>query len=469
MLCPNCRKDFESGTVCPSCKVDTVLFSGTVRISDFFYNKGLSQSKAGDLSGAVESLTKSVQVNKNNVQARNLLGLVLFEVGRIGDALKEWVVSQSLLRENNPAAGYLQEAHNSGRSLEHANDAVRMYNQALEYIRLKSDDMAIIQLKKAVECSPKFIDALNLLALCYLIQRDKEKASALVERVLAIDVNNTVALNYYKELYPDRSRPDARPRKTAATVQQSTTTNYSYQRLPMREKKRTNFHIAEILSFIIGAACMFAAVYVLVIPALTREKDLEIESYRTLMESVRSDLTAQVDLKTADINENEKTISQLETDMEDLEGRYDVLERTNLVLFAYGLIADAKFQEAVDTIAGIDITRLPADIVQKAKDVNTIAYPQLAQLYFDEGRSAYDDDDFIKATVEFEKTRKYANEETPFRNDLLYYLGMLYVQDESKVGQGLQYLQDLVAEYPQYNRTRRNEANRIISDLTSEE
>ena len=249
MKCPNCKKEYREGTICPACNVDEVLYTGTVRLSDKLYNKGLSKLNNGDLSQGIELLTRSVSVNKNNVPARNLLGLALFEIGYVGDALKHWVISQSLLKENNPANQYVEEARNNSRALEALNDAVAKYNQALTYIKQKSDDLAIIQLKRAVELNPRFVDALNLLTLCHLIQNDREKAAAAAERVLAVDIQNTVALNYLTILNPNRPKQDTRKNQSRNSRQSSPDRRASYSRpTPVQEKRPRTFRFDIILA-----------------------------------------------------------------------------------------------------------------------------------------------------------------------------------------------------------------------------
>ena len=44
--------------------------------SNYWYNDGLGKARIRDLSGAITSLRKSLQYNRENVTARNLLGLV---------------------------------------------------------------------------------------------------------------------------------------------------------------------------------------------------------------------------------------------------------------------------------------------------------------------------------------------------------------------------------------------------------
>ena len=108
MKCPNCGNTVPNGFLCPSCGVDTYIFKKARNASIRLYNEGLEAALAQDLSAAATLLEQSILFDKNNYQARNLLGLVYAETGRMADALKHWIVSNSLVSENNPAAGYIE-------------------------------------------------------------------------------------------------------------------------------------------------------------------------------------------------------------------------------------------------------------------------------------------------------------------------------------------------------------------------
>ena len=58
-----------------------------------YYNRGLELAKARDLSGAAECLKRALQFNKYHTDARNLLGLIFYEMGETSDALVQWVIS----------------------------------------------------------------------------------------------------------------------------------------------------------------------------------------------------------------------------------------------------------------------------------------------------------------------------------------------------------------------------------------
>jgi len=475
MNCPNCGHIIDYGSKCPRCKLDAVLFSATLRLSDVLYNRGLACAKAGNLSGAIENLTKSIHINKNNIFARNLLGLALYEIGRVGDALKEWVISQSLMMERNPAARYLDDANKSGRVLEMYDDAVRMYNKALEYLRQQSDDMALIQLKKAVEYNPRFIDALNLLTLCYLIQGDRERASMTVERVFATDPNNVIALNYYNELNPVVTRPENHPRKA-----QPPKTGYSehhapppppvmhnYPRIPVNDRRRSNFHLTEILSFIVGAACMFAALYVLVIPAVTRGNEAEVNDYRTRLETSRQEYRAELNEKNDLISELQDELDQYYEDGAGSGASIDRMEREIQILTAYILFGEQQYQEAFDIASEVRPDGFSYDLVTKRMIILDETPVKLAQSYFNDGYNAfYHEDDRAKALASFEKSYFYSSAESPHYADLLYFLGIIYFEDANGARAALDILGRLAEVFPEYEKI--NEVNALISSLTGE-
>ena len=51
-------------------------------VSNSFYNTGLELARIRDLTGAVQYLQKCLNLNKYHIEARNLLGLIYYEIGR---------------------------------------------------------------------------------------------------------------------------------------------------------------------------------------------------------------------------------------------------------------------------------------------------------------------------------------------------------------------------------------------------
>ena len=132
-------------------------YNKIISMSNALYNDGLEKAKVRDLSGAVQSLRKSLRYDKGNIPARNLLGLVYFEMGEAVDALSEWVISLSLQPKGNLAEHYLEEIQSNRSRLSTINQTIKKYNQALQYCYQGSHDLAIIQLKKVLNMNAKLI------------------------------------------------------------------------------------------------------------------------------------------------------------------------------------------------------------------------------------------------------------------------------------------------------------------------
>ncbi|MBP3280406.1 MAG: hypothetical protein J6M44_15775, partial [Butyrivibrio sp.] len=94
-------------------------------LSNRFYNEGLEKASVRDMTGAVSSLRDSLKFNKNNIDARNLLGLIYYETGEVVPALSEWVISKNLKAEDNIADNYMDMVRNNPSELETINQTIK--------------------------------------------------------------------------------------------------------------------------------------------------------------------------------------------------------------------------------------------------------------------------------------------------------------------------------------------------------
>ena len=191
MKCFNCGTKLGKENVCPNCGVNVKVYKKIIMASNAHYNEGLAKANVRDLSGAIDSLKLSLRFNKMNTNARNLLGLVYFEMGEVVDALSEWVISKNFQPKDNDASRYLEEIQQNQARLDSVNQTIKKYNQALLYCRQESRDLAIIQLKKVISLNPKMIKAHQLLALLYIQNENYEQAKKYLRNAGKIDTNNT--------------------------------------------------------------------------------------------------------------------------------------------------------------------------------------------------------------------------------------------------------------------------------------
>ena len=168
MRCYKCNSVLSDEDYCLKCGADVSVYKIVVKASNSYYNQGLEKARVRDLTGAVTALKTSLSLNKKNIKARNLLGLVYYEMGELAMALSEWVISLNLKQDRNVAEVYIRKIKSNPNKLELINQAARRYNIALAKAKEGGDDVALIQLKKVAATYPKFIRANLLLALIYM-------------------------------------------------------------------------------------------------------------------------------------------------------------------------------------------------------------------------------------------------------------------------------------------------------------
>ena len=122
MRCPRCDAKIsdEMGT-CDFCGQDLEVVHYVRRVSNAYYNMALEKAHVRDLSGAVLILRKSLQFNKYNTNARNLLGLIYNEMGETVAALSEWVLSRYFQPDNNRAGRYIDIIRKNQTALDAVN------------------------------------------------------------------------------------------------------------------------------------------------------------------------------------------------------------------------------------------------------------------------------------------------------------------------------------------------------------
>ena len=150
MLCYHCGAVLNDRSFCPNCGTDVSTYKKIIYTSNYYYNEGLQKAQVRDLSGAINALRQSIRFNKNNVEARNLLGLVYFEMGEAVAAISEWVISSNITTDDNLAIQYLEFIQKNQSRVESINQTIKKYNQALTYCYQGSLDLAVIQLKKVL-------------------------------------------------------------------------------------------------------------------------------------------------------------------------------------------------------------------------------------------------------------------------------------------------------------------------------
>jgi len=273
-----------------------------VYLSNQWYNDGLKKASIRDLSGAITSLKKSLQYNRDNIASRNLLGLVYYGRGEVAEALVEWIISKNIKTHNNIANYYIKKVQESPTELEVIDQAVKKYNQCLVYCQQNGEDLAAIQLKKVIASHPTFLKAYQLLALLYLQTEQYAKARQLIRKAHRLDSTNEITLRYLHEL-TQLHKEKAVQLKTQKTPAVSYNLGNETIIQPVSTTLKDNAALITILNIVIGLVVGAAVVWFLVVPTMRKnmsaKTNKEIIAYseqivalETEMELINKELTS---------------------------------------------------------------------------------------------------------------------------------------------------------------------------------
>lgn len=429
MNCIYCGTPLSGIDYCTGCGADVTLQRRIIRISNLLYNEGLEKAQVRDLSGAIACLNRSLKMNKENIAARNLLGLVYFETGEVVSALSEWVISKNFNVPDNAADLYIAKLQANKNKLDAINQTIRKYNQALIYCRQDNEDMAVIQLKKVLSQNPKFIKAYHLLSLLYLKRQEYEKARKLLKKAAYIDTTNTTTLRYLQEvelatgistsLDVKRKKKYAKEEKVNKLT--GTTTYMSGNEMIIQPATfRDSSALATFLNICLGLILGGAIVYFLVVPATRQsihaDANRQVTDANTTMaqEVARvQDLEEEIENYQSQIEEANKTMEDANTKAESYD---DLLEAANIYITA------GQGQEAAQALAKVDADSMTGKGEELYTTLNTLLQDYVFNEAYTAGNNAYVAGDYQTAITYYES----ALEANPSSTDALFFLGHAY-------------------------------------------
>ena len=479
MYCFKCGCELNKTDHCPNCGADVGTYKKIIYTSNYLYNDGLQKAQVRDLSGAILSLKNSLWFNKDNLDARNLLGLIYYEIGETVAALSEWVISKNinderLHRKQNLGAEYLAQVQASKQTMENLDSSIERYNHALECCYTDNLDVAVLQLKKVLSVNPRYLRARQLLALLYIENKQYKRADKELQRCLLLDVNNTTTLRYRKEvlskLQPEGAsqagaqnamhKANVRTVKTAATgadaqaargrngkpkkpkvgsvIKYTADNETIIQPVNARNPGVDGFGIPSwIYGGVIGLLVGAAMVAFVIMPT-------RIQSIRTDAQKQIREISSQSDGKDSQITDLQSQVEQLNADLKDLQEEQEKNtasggeNKTNVLMESAALYVEdsVKVADAAKALAKIDpetATEGMSDAFTKLyNDLYPLLRAEILQTYADSGITAYEAStpDYAAAAEDLETANKFENQDQTGQTwaKRQYYLANSYYQ-----------------------------------------
>lgn len=479
MYCFKCGCELNKTDHCPNCGADVGTYKKIIYTSNYLYNDGLQKAQVRDLSGAILSLKNSLWFNKDNLDARNLLGLIYYEIGETVAALSEWVISKNinderLHRKQNLGAEYLAQVQASKQTMENLDSSIERYNHALECCYTDNLDVAVLQLKKVLSVNPRYLRARQLLALLYIENKQYKRADKELQRCLLLDVNNTTTLRYRKEvlskLQPEgASQAGAQNAMHKANVRtvKTATTGADAQTARGRNGKPKKPKVGSVIKYtadnetiiqpvnarnpgvdgfgipswiyggVIGLLVGAAMVAFVIMPT-------RIQSIRTDAQKQIREISSQSDGKDSQITDLQSQVEQLNADLKDLQEEQEKNtasggeNKTDVLMESAALYVEdsVKVADAAKALAKIDpetATEGMSDAFTKLyNDLYPLLRAEILQTYADSGITAYEAStpDYAAAVEDLETANKFENQDQTGQTwaKRQYYLANSYYQ-----------------------------------------
>ena len=461
MKCIYCGAGSQTEEYCRICGADLTIVRRIIRISNLLYNQGLEKAQVRDLSGAISCLKRSLKFNKENTDARNLLGLCYFETGEVVNALVEWVISNNMNSRDNLASSYIKSLQSSKMRLDQYNTAIRKYNQSLTYLKQGNEDMALMQLRKVISQNPKFVRAYQLLALEYMHTEQWERARSLLKKAARIDNTNTTTLRYLTHVEETTGKTSLFGRRSRPKVERSAPSKEDEQQESPREIAlryvsgndviiapttfRDSSTVATFINIMLGILLGAAIVWFLTVPAIRQgandKANKQVSDANTSLATVTAtvqDLQDEVDSANANTDTAKK---EAQSANERVASYTELLKVADL----YVKGDQTKTVAALGELNGDDFD---SEGKQLYDDLTAMVGDALFNQYYTEGTSAYVAGNYQEAAKQLQMAIDSDAEGKSERYyDALYYLGFAYMNagDSARADEVFKKFQD---KYP---------------------
>lgn len=323
-------------------------------------------------------------------------------------------------------------------------NSILLYNKSIESIRSGSEDIAIIELKKAVAINPQFNEAFNLLGLCYSYIGETDKAAEAFSKVIKDESNSLLASKYMQmiglgepvqkqsgkktKLASDNDKPEE-PIKRARS--KSAAKNNT-------QDKRLLYNIAKI-----GGG--FAAGILI--------------SMVIFMPFGNNSVPQEPAIDTTD-NESSAKLTEYEEKYAELEEKYNTLQKDKsealqqsdyyksaLKLYDVDEMYQAKkYEEAADMLILMKTVEFKDSEAEKFNKLYTAVLPLAAKSVYSKGSKLYNSKKYQEALEKLKMVEIYDPEFTHM-DGAIYYMGCS-CQELNDSRNAVAMFQRLVKEFP---------------------
>ena len=330
---------------------------------------------------------------------------------------------------------------------DNVKNSIVLYNKALESLKSGSEDIAIIELKKAISMNPDFLQAMNLLGICYSYIKDYAKAAEIFQKVVDAEKNGVKALNYLKllEAGDDMTLPKPKARKKSKpnmSVAKSETKPEGDLSFLDAFKLRGKFDLFKYLAGMVIGVLLMVLIGLPGGPGGDGNAGSRDEAERE--QKLLSEKLADYELKYGELEDKYKN---LQKDLETANSSIDYYKLLIKLFEAEGMASKKDYTGAADVLVLIKDADFKGEEKARFEKLYNDVMPAAANAAFQEGFRLYNSGQYQEAIDKLSKVQVYKQD---FKNmdRVIYYIGRSYMAlNDSR--NALAAFQKVTSDYPE--------------------
>ena len=328
-------------------------------------------------------------------------------------------------------------------------NSIVLYNKALDDFKAKSEDIAIIQLKKAISLNPEFHEAINLLGIFYTYVGDYQNAADTFKKVINKENNCVKAIEYLKEVDPNYEVPFESKEDIKSNKEKKKSKKPEKK---IKEKKYISpdkaidfekFKISDVIK--IGAGFVLGAILVFVL-TLTIYSNREKGDESRKNDNLPPQTNNEDEVYKERFYQLSEEYSILSTQLEQLKKESEYYLNVYRLTEAEELLEEEKYVEAADKL----VLLKDADFGDKEHERFNLIYDEVIDkatwVAFKEGRDLLEVKVYEEAVDKFSKVESYVDDWEHLHYNL-FYMGVCY-ENLNNIQKALEYYNKAVEKYP---------------------
>jgi len=345
----------------------------------------------------------------------------------------------------------LEELVKGGEQIpDNIRNSIFLYNKAIESLRSGSEDIAIIELKKAVAMNPQFNEALNLLGVCYSYTGENEKAVEVFKRVLKSESNSVYAVKFMQraglgDVLPTEQKPRLRT-DTQQDQKSAEPLKRIRDRKPDKKDKIVILKNKNTISMAIAAGAGLAAGLLISLLISAAVPDPEPVQLPPKQEEIDAAVNEAKDEFDKQYSELKSKYESLQNDWENAVKQADYY-KASLRLYEVEDMADKReYRDAADMLLLMKTVEFRDAEKEKYDALYNKIMPQAAKSAYETGYKQYNARQYEDALKSFEKVKLYDPQYSKM-DAAMYYTGRCY-QIMKETRSAIAVYQELADNYP---------------------